>query len=341
MRVSIVVPLLAAVLLPRAAAAEPCQVTYARAPEDVRKVIESWVRAEPRCVTTLELRVIPTDGGLYLMARDGNGRVHERLVPDAQSAGVLVASWIADDSSPPAAGPQLPADAPAIDPNAPAAEPPSNAPGTTAPAATASVAPEARPGAANTAPAAAPAAVGAPTAVTVTAPAPAGIGHWLTFGILAGGRGGGLRGELDLLTLGRWSIGTALALSTWESDLYSFTSSGFVDATDFRALMTLGRTIPRGRWSLRLGVGAGFVHTSVDGFLGSQNLHASGVFPTAEATAMVSRRIFARWAVTTGAVVTWYAQEYNVMSQDPFTEPDTTAQRAADLMYLFGVRRSM
>src|SRR5215211_2546137 len=101
------------------ALAEPCQVTFARAPDDVRKVIETWVHAEPRCVTTLELRVIPTDGGLYLMARDGNGRTHERLVPDAQSAGVLVASWIADDSARPAGPPLDPnATAPAIGPPA-------------------------------------------------------------------------------------------------------------------------------------------------------------------------------------------------------------------------------
>src|ERR1043165_9782782 len=110
------------VAIPRFAAADPqpCQVTFARAPEDVQKVIETWVRAEPRCVTTLELLVIPPDGGYILMARDADGRTHERLLPDAQSAGVLVASWMADDTVPP--------------PAPPAPEPPqvSNAPGATA-----------------------------------------------------------------------------------------------------------------------------------------------------------------------------------------------------------------
>jgi len=104
--------------LAHAAIAQPvtrpsrCEVTIvdapgAHAPEVVREVIEEWVRAEPRCTTTLEVRVVPTDGGLYLLARDGSGRLQERLVPDAQSAGALVASWVADDSIEPPAPPPV------------------------------------------------------------------------------------------------------------------------------------------------------------------------------------------------------------------------------------------
>jgi hypothetical protein len=323
MRAVMLLAVLAAIASPRPALADPqppaCQVTFARAPEDVQKVIESWVRAEPRCVTTLELRVIPTDGGYYLMARDADGRTHERLVPDAQSAGVLVASWMADDSVPPPI-----VEAPATPP--PPAENVSNAPG-----ATAAVAP----------PNAPPVALGAPTAVLKTAPARPGVGRWLTLGLLGGSRGGGLRGELDVVTRGRWSLSAVLAGSTWDVDLYSFTGYGLVEATDLRALATIARTITRGKWSLRLAGGAGLVHTSVSGYLNTESLHASGVFGTAEASALVARRLGNRWALTTGAVLTWYAQEYNVMSTDPFTEPDTTAQRSADVMYVLGVRRRM
>ncbi len=82
-----------------------CEVTIVRAPDEARAVIEGWVRAEPRCTTSLELRVVPTEGGLYLFARDDGGRIHERVVPDAQSAGVLVASWIADDRLTPPGAP--------------------------------------------------------------------------------------------------------------------------------------------------------------------------------------------------------------------------------------------
>jgi len=317
MRAVFLLAVLAAI--PRFAAADPqpCHVTFARAPEDVQKVIETWVRAEPRCVTTLELRVIPTDGGYYLMARDADGRTHERLVPDAQSAGVLVASWMADDSVPPPI---------AEPPAAPPADNVSNAPG-----ATAAVAP----------PNAPPVALGAPTVVLKTAPARPAVGRWLTLGLLGGSRGGGLRGELDVVTRGRWSLAAVLAGSTWDVDLYSFDGYGLVEATDLRALATLARTITRGKWSLRLAGGAGLVHTSVSGYLNTESIQASGVFGTAEVSALVARRLGNRWALTTGAVLTWYAQEYNVMSTDPFTEPDTTAQRSADVMYILGVRRRM
>jgi len=89
---------LAIALASATATAEPCAVRIARAPDEVRAVIETWIRAEPRCATALEVRVVATDGGYYLHARDVTGRVHERIVPDAQAAGVLVASWAAADA---------------------------------------------------------------------------------------------------------------------------------------------------------------------------------------------------------------------------------------------------
>jgi len=93
---------LAVVLAASTAAAQPrppCAVTIARAPDAVRTVIEQFVAAEASCSVKLEVRVVPTEGGLYLLARDDSGRVRERVVPDAQSAGVLVASWVAADSN--------------------------------------------------------------------------------------------------------------------------------------------------------------------------------------------------------------------------------------------------
>jgi hypothetical protein len=78
----------------------PCAVEIVHAPAAVRATIESWVRAEPRCNKHLEVRVVPTAGGFYLLARDDQGQVRERVVPDAQSVAVLVVSWAADDSLP-------------------------------------------------------------------------------------------------------------------------------------------------------------------------------------------------------------------------------------------------
>jgi hypothetical protein len=75
-----------------------CDVVIARAPDAVRTEIERWVAAEPRCARGLEVRVLETPEGLYLFARDDRGFTRERVVPDATTAGALVASWIADDS---------------------------------------------------------------------------------------------------------------------------------------------------------------------------------------------------------------------------------------------------
>lgn len=107
MRVALVLLLLAA---PAAADRSKCTVTIARAPEEVRPIVERWVQSEPVCDVSLEVRIVPTEGGYYIFAEDGNHRVRERLVPDAESAGVLVVSWIADDKLPsaaPAATPEI------------------------------------------------------------------------------------------------------------------------------------------------------------------------------------------------------------------------------------------
>jgi len=267
---------------------------------------------------------------------------------------VLVASWIADDSARPAgpptdpnaAGPDI-AGPPVGPPVAPDTANPADAAVSNAPGATRPRPPAAGPSSAA-APAAAPAAVkasppalGAPTVVTETAPARPTVGRWLSLGIMGGERGGGVRGEFDVLTRGKWSLAAAAAISTWDVDLYSFTGDGLVEATDVRALATIARTIPRNRWSLRFAAGLGLVHTSVSGQFAGRPLDASGVFGTAEASAMIARRLGERWALTGGAVLTWYAQQYTVMSTNPFTEPDITADRSADLMFLIGVRRRM
>ncbi|HTL37671.1 MAG TPA: hypothetical protein VL326_31285 [Kofleriaceae bacterium] len=89
----------------RVADAGPCSVNIARAPDGVRDVVTKWLLAEHDCGPPLEVRIVETNDGLYVLARDEAGHVHERVVPDAQSAGVLIASWAASggDASTPSA----------------------------------------------------------------------------------------------------------------------------------------------------------------------------------------------------------------------------------------------
>lgn len=130
--VSTVALLVTAAAASRAAAQEAptCPVEILRAPPEVQPVIEEWVRAERVCGPALKVRVVPTVGGLYVLAEDANGRVRERVVPDATTAAVLIASWAADDAAPaaPLTPPAPPSAAPgtaiAMEPPVPPAPPP-------------------------------------------------------------------------------------------------------------------------------------------------------------------------------------------------------------------------
>jgi hypothetical protein len=106
MRIVLVLSLVVAV----PASAQPvmppdsCAVTITRAPDDVRATIEAALATE-HCTVPLEVRVVPSEGSLYLLARDFAGRVRERVVPDARAVAVLVASWAADNGLAPPRAP--------------------------------------------------------------------------------------------------------------------------------------------------------------------------------------------------------------------------------------------
>jgi len=74
----------------------------ARVPSDVQAVVDTWVHTEPACATALDVSMEPVDGGYIVNARDDRGTLRVRFVPDAQTAGVLIASWSADDRVGPA-----------------------------------------------------------------------------------------------------------------------------------------------------------------------------------------------------------------------------------------------
>lgn len=288
-----------------------CDVKIVRAPDDVRAVIESWVKAEPRCAVALEVRVVPTQGGgLYLLVRDQNGRERERVVPDAQSAGVLVASWAADDSIIPDA-PAGPAPAPLLGPDLPPAA--AEAPPAAAPPAPAPVRVAAAPG--LTPPAS------EPVGITAATAAPKPSNRWLSLGVM--GRMGsddyqsaGVRAELDLRTRGNWVFALGASIQHANIALYDGAGYGLVDATDLRAVASIAWTKHRGRWQLRLGAGAGLMFTSADGYFDSDNIQASGVTPTLELSALIHRELTARWALAAGLVLTATHQEYVIPSSD-------------------------
>jgi hypothetical protein len=284
-----------------------CGVTFVRAPDDVRYVIEQWIRAEPRCVIGLELRVVPTEGGYYLLARRADGRLHERLVPDAQSAGVLVASWIADDGSPQGAPAVAPTPVP--DPITTPAPPPITAP---AP----------MPGSA--APVTAGPYIG-PGGVAVVAPRPqAGHrpGRWLTLGVQSttDGDSGHFFADAELIDIGSWTLTGQIAYGEYHEDV---TGAGWDYGSfaldEYSGLVSLARTWRTGRWELTASGGVGLVwedgkvfgsQSSVTGPSAWMEYTITGMTPFAQISAHVTRRLGDRWGVELGPALTLVKQSF-------------------------------
>lgn len=308
-----------------AAIADPapatCEVTISRAPDDVRDAIEKWVRAEPRCTTSLDVRVVETDGGLYLFAQATTGRIYERVVPDAQSAGVLVASWIADDSvtwAPPVPGAYPAGAASAFAPPPVAADPRiegSRAPGATLVAS--SALPHAR--------------------------------SWRWIGVSGlvrvaefGDRYGafferdtvaeGVRIDVDALRWRAWKLGAAVAATTTTRS----EESTLVELTDVRALATLSHARQTGRWYLRLGGGMGAVRSSMQGYdAGGRDFQTEAWAPFAELGAAAGAVFLGDWAVEAGPLFTWRGQRLIMTSMELGYERRVTTN------LFFGLRRRL
>jgi hypothetical protein len=288
-----------------------CQVTIARAPEDVRQVVEAWVHSEAQCSIALEVRIVPTEGGLYLLAQDDSGRIRERIVPDAQTAGVLVASWIADDNAPaPAPPPAIapPERAAAVGPIGPieSLSPPGLAP------------------------------------VAITAAPPARRSKWLTAGALfpmSESSSLGIRVEADVVRRGKWTFGAAGSLATNETSVAGFSSGGHMSLSDSKLMAYVARTWGSGKWQLRPSVGAGVVHSTGDLFMYGSGAYYSltGTFASFEGSVALTRDIGKRWAAYVAPVATIIAQRYEVMTPTEFYPVDL--QRSGlDLSLFSGVR---
>lgn len=314
---------------PAAAQPAPCAVTFVRAPDDVRAVVEEWVGAEPVCTTALELRIVPTDGGLYLLARDGSGRVRERVVPDAQAAGVLVASWVAADAHAAhgaAAAAPTAAIAPVVAPPAPAGTPADAPVAAPAPGATEVLAPGV-------------------AATVVAEPAPTMTPRWLSVGgmfAMSGTGGGGIRGELDLRARRYATLGLAASMS--ESGMMLVSGDPVsIDTTDAKVVGYVSLNARWGKWHLRSAFGAGIVYTRAamtDWRMGSSR-EAAGLFPTGEASLGLGRELGDTWAVHAGPIVSLYLQEYEVETSGPNYYGYTIEQRDLEAMMLLAVRHRL
>jgi hypothetical protein len=300
------------------AAAAPCQVDFIRVPDAVRPVIEDWVRAEARCAVTLAVRVIPTDDGLYVIATDPTGRIRERLVPDATTAGVLIASWVADDGSAVAPPPVTP---PPVKPTWAMKNPPvkptwamKNPPVTPAWAAPGVV--EMPPGAV------APVDVGA-----TTRKPPRPLERLVTVGLTLHAEGGGLRGDIDVIRKWRLKLGVMAAWS------HTSNPAHYDDLAldDIVLAAQAANELRRGRFGVRAALAAGIAITTGTRMGDSSGNDGSMLTPVADATVTGGIGVTARLELRAGIAVTLIPQRIN--NGEFFWDRDLVPQVVVGLGY--------
>jgi hypothetical protein len=267
-----------------------------RVPDDVRPVVEKWVHAEQHCSVALEVRIVPTDGGLYVIARDDRGQSHERVVPDATSAGVLIASWVSDDALKPPA-PRRPliasigayADSPLLESDKDAPVPVRIASASTTADVVRERAPDAQPAS--------------------TSPPPSrwiAISGFAELGTIGGdddNNGHGLRTAIDLISVGPWTIDATASLATG-THLTTATSLTVIDAA---MIGHVSASVGRGLWRLVPSLGAGWVYTHAHG--GDPRFaDTDEVTAIAETALAIELRIDRGLALVAGPLVTLYTR---------------------------------
>ena len=327
---------------PAPAASGNCAVTIVRAPDGVRQTIEQWLARE-HCTVALQVRIISTEGGLYLLATDEHGRVRERIVPDASSAGVLIASWAADDglggTSPGFPPPSAPA------PMAPMAPMP---PSYSAPAYTGPAPMPGAPSAYGPSPEFRPPSAYEPIDGQVHAEPPAYPNTYLTLSAGLGSNASGtLRGELDYYGKNGWGIGLLFGLTGSTMDVidYSgYSSSYTANVTDYAFAVALGRQWRSGDWHLRGTLALGIVESTMDLNQYDYNTgsydygQGSVASPYIEASLRAGRSFGAtnQWALEGGLVFSYTKQDWylqNTMS--------TLYREAGNVEFVVGVRHGL
>ncbi|HEY3805683.1 MAG TPA: hypothetical protein VGL61_23915 [Kofleriaceae bacterium] len=280
----------------------PCAVHVARAPAAIRAEIERWLAGESSCNVALEVRVVPTEGGYYLLARDVRGRVRERIVPDGASAGVLVASWASDD--------QLGADEPAPNVPRPAGIDGDDDDDTSKGSDDARAAAPAPPSSVVPSPAIVARAVVAPVAPDMPPPS-----KWLRIDVLdpiAGVAGSGLRAEVDVWQRHGWSVGLGASMAQGSQSLDTL-EDGMDPVTmrDLDAVAYIARTANVLPWlHLRGALAAGArITTAMVPYIYDYNDQPSGPFTrtnvraTADASLLAGAELGHGWALEVGVLL--------------------------------------
>jgi hypothetical protein len=160
--------------------------------------------------------------------------------------------------------------------------------------------------------------------------------RWLAVGVTSEAKhydaARGVRADLDLANLDGWIVGATAGYAQAVVDVYGDLIAS-LHTRDLRALGYVARAATFRRWELRGSFGVGAIRTtaSAEAFNGPRMawVEDGGVFPVAEATVRATVPISPRWAVTTGAVVTYLDQYFHL--------DGGTTHREAELVFQLGL----
>lgn len=288
-----------------------CSVDLVRAPEDVRALVERSLADARHCSVALEVRIVQTKDGLYIMARDDRGTVRDRVVPDAQTAAALIASWADDGQPAPIATIDFHADV-RIAPMQDIAALPPSAPGLV--------------------PAATLADDGAPRERSRPH-------HWVSEFLLFGGGVSafrGLRGEIDVIHRASWTAGISATIASTRNEGAMNEELG---VSDLGMTVYVAHPFRLGGWDMQPAAGLGFVWTRADDFGPPSTIdpgvpglyHYEKVSPIAEVSFLASHALIGNLAAAAGVVVTAYGQHFNTV--DPQLQ-----DRSIDAVAVGGLR---
>jgi len=264
-----------------------CAVDIVRAPDEVRAAIEEQLGDAPTCAPELQVRVVATDDGFYVIGLGGN-TVLEDTVGDAAAVAALIAGWEgglaakcerADRARAPEADTNV--DPIKIVDDKPVDEP-------------------------------------ASTQAARSRATRLDLG-----GLVGAGDGGGTgaRFAIDAWSRGRWSVGAGFDLSqvTISAAGFLFSSPHEYQFLDLTATVHAAYTWSSGPWHARSFVGLGYIHTTGSVTTSTMSTPVSLTSQSIELGATFGRDFGRGWGLDVGPLFTVFKEVTPGNASDPST----------------------
>lgn len=165
--------------------------------------------------------------------------------------------------------------------------------------------------------------------------------RWLALGVMV--PMAGIRGEIDLLGWGHWSIGLALSFASARGFVDDYGEFGSIDARFWKGLAYLARTLHLGRWTLRPSFGLGMVLATghVEQLAPMEDsYHLSKSYGTAQGSLLLGRLIGDNWSIHAGPIATLALPRSGVEMEDQIST-EQLVSLDPDVVLYAGVQRRL